>query len=271
MELKVDGVMIAEATSDNQTVSFEYSGKIGVMTASFPGGGNVVFETFKEITSRDGFMTSADKAKLDNLPDDAYSKSENDAKIDLLSLKAEKSGETIRISDACEWEQTADVSIASKNLIPISGSLTTKTHNGVTYTVGTDGSITVNGTVGNTVNYSYFTVAQSFPLITGKYYTLSGCPQNSLDGKVRLKLGNPSGGTTIDGSLDTGSGVSFKLTTELAKGYGCIIEIRDTGTTVENIVFKPQLELGTSATEYTPHISDISAVSVKKYGRNLIK
>lgn len=207
------------------------------------------------------------KASEDDL---AAHKHETDSKIDLLSLKAEKNGEALRISDACEWEQTADVRIASKNLIPISGSLTTKTHNGVTYTVGTDGSITVNGTVGNTVNYSYFTVAQSFPLITGKYYTLSGCPQNLSDGKVMLKLGNPSGGTTIDGSLDTGSGVSFKLTTELAKGYGCIIEIRDTGTTVENLVFKPQLELGTSATEYTPHISDISAVPVKKYGRNLI-
>ncbi len=232
--------------------------------------GTCTFDYFYETSQADGFMTSADKAKLDGLPDNAYSKSETDSKIDLLSLKAEKSGETIRISDACELEQTADVSIASKNLIPISGSLTTKTHNGVTYTVGTDGSITVNGTVGNTVNYSYFTVVQSFPLITGKYYTLSGCPQNLSDGKVMLKLGNPSGGTTIDGSLDTGSGVSFKLTTELANGYGCIIEIRDTGTTVENIVFKPQLELGTSATEYTPHISDISAVSVKKYGRNLI-
>lgn len=232
--------------------------------------GKCDFDYFYETSQADGFMTSADKAKLDNLPNDAYSKHETDSKIDLLSLKAEKNGETVRISDACELEQTADVSIASKNLIPVLRPLTTKTNNGVTYTVGTDGSITANGTVGSDVPYSYFAVSERFPLVTGKYYTLSGCPQNSLDGKVNLKLGNPNGGDTIDGSLDNGSGVTFKLTTELTGNYACLIVIRGIGTTVENLVFKPQLELGTSATAYTPHVSDISSVSVKKYGKNLI-
>ena len=268
LKLKVDGVMIAEATPESQKVPFEYSGKIGVMTASFPGSGRVTFETFKEITSRDGFMTSADKAKLDGLPNDAYSKSETDSKIDLLSLKAEKNGEALRISDACELEQTADVSIASKNLIPYPYTNTT-TYNGVTYTVGTDGSITANGTVGSDAAISYFTVAH-FPLITGKYYTLSGCPQSLSGGKVALELGNPRNGNRIDGAADNGSGVTFKLTTELTGNYACLIVIRGIGTTVENLVFKPQLELGTSATAYTPHVSDISSVSVKKYGKNLI-
>ena len=407
LQLKVDGVMIAEATPDSTNVPFEYSGKIGVMTANFPGSGSVTFETFKEITSRDGFMTSADKsklnglpnevynkteideklvlsgtneedvdlttcavtdgngyvtskqlsgsadtftitlekgteykfkgnlegaglsitvngeiltttgddvsststfeysgtvdsmtvyipggyctfdnfiavkrvngfmtsadkAKLDGLPNDAYSKSETDSKIDLLSLKAEKSGEALRISDACELEQTADVSIASKNLIPVLSPLTTKTHNGVTYTVGTDGSIMANGTVGSNATFSYFFASVSFPMVTGKYYTLSGCPQNSLGGKASLSIGNPRNGNVIDGSFDNGSGVTFKLTTELTGGYVCVIMIRGIGTTVENLVFKPQLELGTSATAYTPHVSDISSASVKKYGKNLI-
>lgn len=270
LSITVNGEILATTGDDvSSTSTFEYSGTVDSMTVYIPGG-YCTFDNFVAVKRVNGFMTSADKAKLDGLPDNAYSKSETDSKIDLLSLKAEKSGEALRISDACELEQTADVRIASKNLIPISGSLTTKTYNGVTYTVGTDGSITVNGTVGNTVNHSYFTVAQSFPLITGKYYTLSGCPQNSLDGKVRLKIGNQIGGTTIDGSLDTGSGVTFKLATELTDGYACIITISGSGTTVENLVFKPQLELGTQATAYTPHVSDISSVSVKKYGKNLI-
>lgn len=231
--------------------------------------GKCDFDYFYETSQTDGFMTSADKAKLDGLPNDAYSKSETDSKIDLLSLKAEKSGEALRISDACELEQTADVSIASKNLIPISGSLTTETYNGVTYTRGIDGSITANGTVGSDATLSYFTVAH-FPLITGKYYTLSGCPQSLSDGKVTLELGNPRNGNRIDGAADNGSGVTFKLTTELTGNYACLIVIRGIGTTVENLVFKPQLELGTSATAYTPHVSDISSASVKKYGKNLI-
>ena len=232
--------------------------------------GKCDFDYFYETSQTDGFMTSADKAKLDGLPNDAYSKSETDSKIDLLSLKAEKSGEALRISDACELEQTADVSIASKNLIPVLSPLTTKTHNGVTYTVGTDGSIMANGTVGSNATFSYFFASVSFPMVTGKYYTLSGCPQNSLGGKASLSIGNPRNGNVIDGSFDNGSGVTFKLTTELTGGYVCVIMIRGIGTTVENLVFKPQLELGTSATAYTPHVSDISSASVKKYGKNLI-
>ena len=269
--VQIDGNYLFDIENANEefTKTFDYVGSGGTITVYSGTGFNCTFEEFVAITRRDGFISASDKAKLDGLPNDAYSKSETDSKIDLLSLKAEKSGETVRISDACELEQTADVSIASKNLIPVFGSLTTKTHNGVTYTVGTDGSITANGTVSN-ATFSYFFASESFPMVTGKYYTLSGCPQNSLGGKANLSIGNPRNGNVIDGSFDNGSGVTFKLTTELTGGYVCIIMIKGIGTTVENLVFKPQLELGTSATAYTPHVSDISSASVKKYGKNLI-
>ena len=89
LQLKVDGVMIAEATPDSTNVPFEYSGKIGVMTANFPGSGSVTFETFKEITSRDGFMTSADKSKLNGLPNEVYNKTEIDEKLVLSGTNEE--------------------------------------------------------------------------------------------------------------------------------------------------------------------------------------
>ena len=41
------------------------------------------------------------------------------------------------------------------------------------------------------------------------------------------------------------------------------------GTTVSNLVFKPQLELGTTPTVYTPYISDLTSVNVTRYGKNL--
>ena len=34
----------------------------------------------------------------------------------------------------------------------------------------------------------------------------------------------------------------------------------------DNIIFKPQLELGSKATPYTPYISDFSTVNVTRYG-----
>ena len=270
LSITVNGKILTTTGDDvSSTSTFEYSGTVDSMTVYIPGG-YCTFDNFIAVKRVNGFMSASDKAKLDGLPNDAYSKSETDSKIDLLSPKAEKSGETVRISDACELEQTANVSIASKNLIPVLSPLTTKTHNGVTYTVGTDGSIMVNGTVGSNATFSYFFASVSFPMVTGKYYTLSGCPQNSLGGKASLSIGNPRNGNVIDGSFDNGSGVTFKLTMELTGGYVCIIMIKGIGTTVENLVFKPQLELGTSATAYTPHVSDISSASVKKYGKNLI-
>lgn len=271
--VQIDGNYLFNIENGNEefTKTFDYVGSVGTITVY--GGTSFIctFEEFVAITRRDGFMSASDKSKLDNLPNDAYSKHETDEKLNMLSLKGQKVGAAVRISDAEECEQTADVSIASKNLILALDSLTTTTHNGVTYTVGTDGSIMVNGTVGSNATFSYAVVSRPFPLVTGKYYTLSGCPQNSLDdGKVALILGNPRNGSTIDGALDNGSGVTFKLTTELTGGYVCLIIINGIGTTVENLVFKPQLELGTSATAYTPRVSDISSVSVKKYGKNLI-
>ena len=271
--VQIDGNYLFNIENANEefTKTFDYVGSVGTITVY--GGTSFIctFEEFVAITRRDGFMSASDKAKLDNLPNDAYSKHETDEKLNMLSLKGQKVGAAVRISDAEECEQTADVSIASKNLILALDSLTTTTHNGVTYTVGTDGSIMVNGTVGSNATFSYAVVSRPFPLVTGKYYTLSGCPQNSLDdGKVALILGNPRNGSTIDGALDNGSGVTFKLTTELTGGYVCLIIINGIGTTVENLVFKPQLELGTSSTAYTPRVSDISSVPVKKYGKNLI-
>lgn len=230
--------------------------------------GTCTFDYFYETSQADGFMTSADKAKLDELPNDAYSKHETDSKIDLLSLKAEKSGETIRISDACEWEQTADVRIASKNLIPYPYAETTKTENGITFTDNGDGSITVNGTATADTGFSCSNFSDiSLPKGT---YTTSGTPAPS-DGGIAAYFTNfafKHNGMTIQDSFDRGNGLQISLPDGAEKVF-VFIRIRS-GVTLNNAVFKPQLELGTSATAYTPHVSDISSASVKKYGKNLI-
>lgn len=253
LQLKVDGVMIAEATPDSTNVPFEYSGKIGVMTAFFSGSGNVTFETFKEITPRDGFMTSADKAKLDRLPDDAYSKHETDSKIDLLSLKAEKNGEALRISDACEWEQTSDVTLTSdavtdfssvavkkygKNLIPYPYAETTRTDNGITFTDNGDGSITANGTATELAVF-HLCYTKAVPDVIGQTVTLSGCPSGGAETTYRLRYQQGSI------SSDIGNGATF---TVAVKGQVAIQFFA--GQTANNLVFKPQLELGNAVTDY---------------------
>ena len=232
--------------------------------------GKCDFDYFYETSQADGFMTSADKAKLDGLPNDAYSKHETDSKIDLLSLKAEKSGETVRISDACEPEQTADVTLTSdamidfsavsvkkygKNLIPYPYTETTKTVNGVTFTDNGDGSITVNGTA--TANAIYFVRTNSNFTVEKGIYTLSGCPTGGNKSSYSLGIDVYNDKTWLKNFFDYGEGVFVDLTSSVFTGLPVYIRVV-TGTTVNNLVFKPQLELGNAATDYEPYKAPVT-------------
>ena len=232
--------------------------------------GKCDFDYFYETSQTDGFMTSADKAKLDGLPNDAYSKSETDSKIDLLSLKAEKSGEALRISDACELEQTADVTLTSdamidfsavsvkkygKNLIPYPYMEMTKTVNGITFTDNGDGSITVNGTA--TANAIYFVRTNTNFTVEKGIYTLSGCPTGGNKSSYSLGIDVYNDKTWLTNFFDYGEGVFVDLTSSVFTGLPVYIRVV-TGTTVNNLVFKPMLELGNAATDYEPYKAPVT-------------
>ena len=232
--------------------------------------GKCDFDYFYETSQTDGFMTSADKAKLDGLPNDAYSKSETDSKIDLLSLKAEKSGEALRISDACELEQTADVTLTSdamidfsavsvkkygKNLIPYPYMEMTKTVNGITFTDNGDGSITVNGTA--TANAIYFVRTNTNFTVEKGIYTLSGCPTGGNKSSYSLGIDVYNDKTWFKNFFDYGEGVFVDLTSSVFTGLPVYIRVV-TGTTVNNLVFKPMLELGNAATDYEPYKAPVT-------------
>lgn len=232
--------------------------------------GKCDFDYFYETSQTDGFMTSADKAKLDGLPNDAYSKHETDSKIDLLSLKAEKNGEALRISDACEPEQTADVTLTSdamidfsavsvkkygKNLIPYPYMEMTKTVNGITFTDNGDGSITVNGTA--TANAIYFVRTNSNFTVEKGIYTLSGCPTGGNKSSYSLGIDVYNDKTWLKNFFDYGEGVFVDLTSSVFTGLPVYIRVV-TGTTVNNLVFKPMLELGNAATDYEPYKAPVT-------------
>ena len=226
--------------------------------------GKCDFDYFYETSQADGFMTSADKAKLDGLPDDAYSKSETDSKIDLLSLKAEKNGEALRISDACELEQTADVRIASKNLITYPYASTTKTVNGLTFTDNGDGSVTVSGTPTGNADFTFATVSVK----PGQTFTL--CKNQTGADNITFVINERFNQTHQKELKSDSSQNTFTFTTSENTNILHVAIRRTAVDTACTGTFKPQLELGTQATAYTPHVSDISSVSVKKYGKNLI-
>ena len=138
-----------------------------------------------------------------------------------------------------------------KNLVPYPYAETTKTANGVTFTVNADESVTVNGTATATTNF-YFVKGGNdfltFPI--GTTLVLSGCPAG---GSARTYFMNVLSTDYLDGVTDIGNG-GASFTTKKIKYY---LYIRvEQGVTMNNAVFRPMLQFGTTATAYEPYISD---------------
>ena len=138
---------------------------------------------------------------------------------------------------------TVNVTGCGKNLIPYPYTDTTKTISGVTFTVNSDGSVTVSGTA---TAQAYFKLQQPFSLKKGQYF-FSGCPTGGAGRTYSLYL------STSDYKFykaDTGNGIS--INSEDDKTVSIVINISK-DTIVNNLVFKPQLELGSTATSYEPY------------------
>ena len=107
----------------------------------------------------------------------------------------------------------------------------TRTMRGVTFTNNGDGTITVNGT---STSQIYEDVSNSWiPLDTSHKYLLSGCPKEGGSSDVFLYVNN--GDSLFD--FDTGNGSIGTV----SKNRAVVTIAISGGTTVNNLVFKPQL------------------------------
>ena len=149
--------------------------------------------------------------------------------------------------------------VATENLIPYPYTETTKTANGVTFTVNADESVTVNGTA---------TSDADFMLLRGpiqgysESYFLSGCPSGGSDTTYYIS-------ENFTASKDTGNGVVLN---NLPSDQVWRIVIKS-GTTVNNLVFRPMLNAGTTAKPYSKWFAGLKNASFEKImstGRNLI-
>lgn len=136
-----------------------------------------------------------------------------------------------------------------RNLIPYPYEESTKTENGITFTVNSDGSITANGTT--TVNPSIFNVAK-ISLNAGTY-ALRSFVNVANAGICQFYIDIPS-----EPNDRTGNGVTFTLQDDIVnKNVNIIV---DPSQTVNNLIFKPMLQFGTTATAYEPYTSDTLSV-----------
>ena len=144
----------------------------------------------------------------------------------------------------------------AENLIPYPYFQTSCTNENINYTDNGDGTITANGTA--TGSFSGFTCRLyneghlGYQLVLPKgTYTLSGCPDGGSGGTYFLQVGRNTGSwQTI--ATDTGEGATFTIDEEMQVSVTIAVL---GGTTVNNLVFKPMLEVGTVAHEYKPYSS----------------
>lgn len=182
--------------------------------------------------------------------DSAANKGYVDKSTDALKIHGKKIGSVVRIDDAFDAEY-AKVSCASsvkkygKNLLPYPYTDTTKTVNGVTFTDNGDGSVTANGTATADTGF----MCQNFlnvSLPKGNY-TASGAPSGgSLTYYINFAFKHNS--ATAYDSSDYGNGLHFSLPDGADKIY-IFIRVKS-GNTLNNVIFRPQLELGDVGTSY---------------------
>lgn len=159
---------------------------------------------------------------------------------------------------------TSDAS--NKNLLKIGG--TSQTINGITFTQNSNGSITVTGTA--TANATY-TSNQLQMIQPNTRYKLSGCPNGGSTSTYRQLLRVRSDKTTnIVTISEIGDGSSGSFTTADNAKYILGEIVVYNGQTI-NKTFYPQLELGSTATAYTPHQGkelplDLGSIELCKIG-----
>jgi len=134
--------------------------------------------------------------------------------------------------------------------------------NDITYSVNADGSVTVGGTTATQNTAQHMTVL----VLPAGTYTLSGClAGGSTSTYVLLVYTNPNIGWT----RDTGSGVTFTLTQKTTVRPS--IYIYQGFNLSSGLLFKPQIESGSTATSFEVANSDDYVIDLDStyYGGSL--
>lgn len=137
---------------------------------------------------------------------------------------------------------------SKKNLMKVTAASQTK--NGLTFTVGDDGSVTVSGTA----TAETYIAVRSMSLTANTGYILSGCPaQQTESWMYRIYAMNTTSWAIAGG--DYGKGFTFN--TGNYTGWTFRIHFKS-GATVDNLVFRPMLRLAAiTDNTFEPYTDDL--------------
>lgn len=231
----------------------ETDSAITAKVAEIVAGAPEEFDTLKEmsdwLTEHSGSaaeMNTAIQANAKAIADNAKAIEDNTAetasnKSDILS--AEKS---IIINQST-------IGFQSKNILP--NVQPSKAHEGITYTVNADKSITCNGTTGSTA--SYFSLNSIFTELPDNVdVVFSGCPAGGTVDRYALQLYEEVSPNNKIHWNDYGGGVTGKLPKINNGKYKAMIVIRP-NQTVENLTFYPMLRYAGTDDTYVPYIPTV--------------
>ena len=144
--------------------------------------------------------------------------------------------------------------IASNGKNLLQNTATTQTVNGITFTVNADGTVTANGTA--TANATLLLVNNTQIVPTDTSVIVSGCPSGGGSSTYRVFVKSDADAGYV---YDTGSGVTVNGV------YRISITVYS-GTTVNNLVFKPMIRPASiTDSTYQPY----QGIMVERTGKNL--
>lgn len=157
-----------------------------------------------------------------------------------LYTKKTVSGNPVVVDDVSSTEHNLELRVTSKNLITFPYLQSTKKLNGITVTANDDGTISASGTA---------------TADTTIYFDL--CVKDFGTTNIYSGFAYDNGYAVKDCTYDAGNKKTY-ISISVKNGE----EINNT--------YYPQIELGSTATPYTPYKTEFEGVEVSRYGKNLI-
>jgi len=153
-------------------------------------------------------------------------------------------------------EGSTTFNVCGKNILQYPYPETTRTHNGITYTANSDGTVTATGTATADSFFFFHTLENPLKLSAGTY-TFSGCPVGGGFDGYSIRGQNITSGDYF--SADIGEGRTIVLT-EALTDIRLYITI-GAGVTVDGLAFAPMLAKEGGKTDYEPYKAKSVSVS----------
>ena len=173
------------------------------------------------------------------------------------ALRGSASGEAVRLSDITPNEHTLGVKVSGKNLFD------------------KDNANIIIGypDAENVINGASSTRSVYIPCAPNATYTVS----KTLTARFAVAFTDdiPSNGVAVTGRVQNNTASSITTTSGINSKYIVVwlyhVDLDTTTIKINEVLATLQIELGSTATDYTPYISDFSGVTLKKCKKNLLE